>query len=487
MRLQKRTFLIFSLFFILTFIFTSAQQIELKINNNVYGNNDNSSISITPDDKILFSIDSQDKFIADLNIGLFLNGKEIFFELISETVAHVEIEDLQKGEHIFKIVFNNSNPPKQEIYRFEVNNKPVETKPAVTEEKPVVKQNTQNQEQSSDSSDGMFSPLVIILAGLCIVMLIIILVLLKGKNKIQSNSQDEIDQYYKQVGDLKSAFESCKKNTERLDNKNKRLISEINSLEKNINELEEINITLVQQKENLLAKKTQLEELQKQKDEPLAMAVHDKKNPASVIQSLIQLMEGYDLTATEQSEIMQTLVESTENIIKLSREMTEVIARQKEDSILDIEETSIKEIIDSVCSVNSAYAKKKNIKLLNHSSDSLPKIKLDTQKIKEVVDNLVNNAIKYGPERTIVEVKAYFSETKITVEVSDTGVGLSEHDLKIMFSKGMTLSTKPTGGEHSSGLGLWLSKKIVEEHGGKIWAKSKKGVGTKFYFELPIV
>lgn len=462
---------LFSLFF---FLSLSAQKIEIKINDSYITDFDPESISITQTDNILLIISSEKTPIANLNLNVFLNGNEIEFEDKTDNSAEIDLGHLSKGNHICKIVFNRSGTAEQMVYKFNV-----------TDQEPIAEEVLPPKSEEKTDSE-ILSSTGIILLMICLVQLILIIFLYRGKGKVKEETTNEAEEFNKQIVELKSAFDSCKKNTKRLNEKNEKLLNEINSLEKNIKELEEINSILVDQKEMLQAKKTQLEELQNQKDDLFAMVVHDIKNPASVIQSLIQLMESYDLTATEQQEIMQTLVESTQNIIKLSKEMSDVIARQKDPNQLNLEAASIKTIIDSVCSLNSPYAKKKNIKLINHSSDSLPEIIIDAGKIKEVIDNLVNNAVKYGPEKTVVEVKAYFSETKITVEVSDTGAGLSEHDLKIMFSKGMTLSTKPTGGEHSSGLGLWISKKIIEEHGGKIWAKSKQGVGTKFYFELPI-
>ncbi|MFA8342226.1 MAG: ATP-binding protein [Rhodothermaceae bacterium] len=469
-------YLLKKLTLVLVFFVTGilAQKVEVQINDKNLTDFNPELIELTPSDKISVTVRSEEIPITDLNMNLFMNGNEINYTSSSPHSVFIDLGKLKIGSHIFNIIYNNPNVADKVTLKLFVK---------AAQVKKVEKKETHH---SVMENQEMFSLPVIILTVVCLILLMIIVVLYRGKGKAIEKSDNNLEEFNQQLEDLESAFEACKKSTMKLNEKNQKLNSEISSLEKNINELEDINLVLIEQKEKLQTKKNQLEALQKQKDELFAMAVHDIKNPASVIQSLIQLMESYYLTATEQSEIMQTLVESTQNIIKLSREMTEVIARQKEDKILDLEEASIKEIIDSVVTLNSAYAKKKNIKLLNRSSDALPNVKVDTLKIKEVIDNLVNNAIKYGPEKTIVEVKAYFSETRVTVEVSDTGAGLSEHDLKLMFAKGVTLSTKPTGGEHSSGLGLWLAKKIVEEHGGKIWAKSKLGVGTKFFFELPL-
>ena len=75
---------------------------------------------------------------------------------------------------------------------------------------------------------------------------------------------------------------------------------------------------------------------------------------------------------------------------------------------------------------------------------------------------------------------------EISVEVKDNGYGLTENEVNYAFEKGMKLSTKPTGGESSSGLGLWIAKRIVEEHEGRVFVKSQKGLGSTFAFTLPI-
>jgi signal transduction histidine kinase len=142
-------------------------------------------------------------------------------------------------------------------------------------------------------------------------------------------------------------------------------------------------------------------------------------------------------------------------------------------------------VIDTVFTINNAYANKKEIRLINRSSATLPNFYFDPNKMKEVVDNLINNAIKYGPKNTEVILEAFFTNSKVTIEVSDNGVGISDQDLKKIFTKGATLSAKPTGDESSSGLGLWIVKKIVEAHNGKVWVKSKVGKGTTFVVELP--
>ena len=116
----------------------------------------------------------------------------------------------------------------------------------------------------------------------------------------------------------------------------------------------------------------------------------------------------------------------------------------------------------------------------------LPEVHLDVHKIEDVVDNLVNNAIKYSHNGGKIRIRAYKQDKEMVVEVSDNGLGLSEEDIKNAFQRGAKLSARPTAGELSSGLGLWLVKRIVEEHKGRVWVRSSLGRGSTFAFQLPI-
>ncbi len=278
---------------------------------------------------------------------------------------------------------------------------------------------------------------------------------------------------------LKTEYESLKK-------QNLALRDQVDDLRSLVKELEEGNLHLLEQKELLQDSKQKLEVLQGQKEEVFAMVAHDTKNSIGAIRSLVELLNSYDLNAQEQQEVMQSLVSSSDNLIRLANEITTIARQEATAPRYEFTVTTLKGTIDKVCSANKAYALQKQVKLVNKSSLHTPEVKIDPRKFEEVVDNLVNNAIKYGKNGTLVHVSTYFNESKVTLEVSDDGPGLSQEDLKKVFSKGVTLSTTPTGGETASGLGLWIVKKIVEDHNGTVWVKSKQGVGSTFGVELPI-
>ncbi|MDP4175611.1 MAG: ATP-binding protein [Bacteroidota bacterium] len=312
---------------------------------------------------------------------------------------------------------------------------------------------------------------------------------LKIENEKLKKDNDLLKSYNSLVtefDDLEYSYDKLKKEYTNLKELNDFLRQQVNDLKANINDLQTANAQLAKQKDRLLENKRQLEELQQQKDELFAMAVHDIKNPAAAIRSYVELLDSYDLNAQEQQEVMQSLVNTSSHIINLAQQMSLVVTKKRPDPVYNYEMGSIKKIADIICNRNKGYAVKKEVKLINQTSPNTPETKMDIAKVEEVFDNLINNAIKYAPKGTIVQVKSYFSDSKVTVEVVDNGVGLTDDDCNHVFEKGALLTPKPTDGETRSGLGLWIVKKIIEDHGGHVWVKSKVSVGSTFGFELPI-
>ncbi len=285
---------------------------------------------------------------------------------------------------------------------------------------------------------------------------------------------------------LKQDLEALLKENAALKAQLEHLQQQIDALQRRTQELEGVNRELEQQKERVLEHARRLEELQKEKEELLAMLVHDIKNPAALIKGLVELLRSYDLTAQEQQEIMEDIIATSVRLFQIAQEVSRVLALEASSLELNITPYAIDELIRDVARRNGVAAKEKKITVLLELPDDLPEVEMDVPKIEEVIDNLVNNAIKYSPQNTTIRIRAYTKEDRVVVEVQDEGVGLTEEDLKKAFRRGARLSAKPTGGEVSTGLGLWIVKRIVEAHKGRVWVKSKLGVGSTFAFEIPI-
>ena len=318
------------------------------------------------------------------------------------------------------------------------------------------------------------------------ILLAFLIYFLMKKNifSTQSNSSsqdDEIsdDEMGKRFAKLKSRNSELDREIKFLEEKNKRLNLKIDQMRRVIKSLEE-------QKSQLEKSEERLKDLRVQKDETLAMVAHDLKNPASTIKNFVELLESYDLSAQEQHDVLAGLIETSSRLVRLADEFTNVITEEYVPFQLNKEKKNLKKTIESIVNINKVKAGSKNIELRLYQPESDLELTIDEEKIKEVVDNFISNAIKFCPEKSKVDIIMKLSEKEVMVEVVDNGFGLTEDEVSHAFEKGSKLSTKPTGSETSSGLGLWIAKKIVEEHDGKVLVKSKKGFGSTFAFKLPL-
>jgi signal transduction histidine kinase len=149
---------------------------------------------------------------------------------------------------------------------------------------------------------------------------------------------------------------------------------------------------------------------------------------------------------------------------------------------------NIKEIIEDSIRLLSASAKSKNIQL-ESTSQTEPIGWFDRNMMSVVVRNLTSNAIKFTNDGGKIKISVFDDrddpQNKLLVEVKDTGVGIKDELISEIFSNGALLTTRGTGFEQGSGLGLKLCREFVERNGGKIWAESEPAVGSRFIFTLP--
>jgi two-component system sensor histidine kinase GlrK len=143
-------------------------------------------------------------------------------------------------------------------------------------------------------------------------------------------------------------------------------------------------------------------------------------------------------------------------------------------------------MINKVAREIEPLAETKNVKIEQNIIKKIPVVKVDLERILQVLRNLIGNAVKFTPAGGYVRVSAELVERGIRVSVKDTGAGISKENLTLIFDKFhqafLTSSSKIKG----SGLGLSYVKHIIKAHGGEVWAESKLGQGSTFTFTLPV-
>ena len=153
--------------------------------------------------------------------------------------------------------------------------------------------------------------------------------------------------------------------------------------------------------------------------------------------------------------------------------------------------TDLVSLIERNVALNRILAERKEIQIdFDRDANSCQlahNVMLDPQKIEQVLNNLISNAVKYSDPKSSVIVILSCTDSELLVRVQDQGHGISPDEMKKLFHPFQTTRTVSTDGEKSTGLGLTIVRRLVEGHGGKVWAESEYGKGATFCFTLPVL
>jgi signal transduction histidine kinase len=224
-----------------------------------------------------------------------------------------------------------------------------------------------------------------------------------------------------------------------------------------------------------------------QQNQLLQIAAHDLKNPLTTIPVRADLIK---LKKHDPDMVDKMCDQIKQAGLKMTRTIDELLTTSSMESgkiKLYTFKLDFGEIVAQIVESNQALADHKKQKIeLKIEEDS--QLYADEQRLTEIIDNLISNAIKYSPFGAEIEVKVYNLDKKAVLAVKDNGPGLTDEDKAELFQRFARLSAKPTGGENSSGLGLSIVKQLVEAHHGRVWAESKgKNEGSTFFVELPAI
>ncbi|MGI8908872.1 MAG: hybrid sensor histidine kinase/response regulator [Candidatus Sumerlaeaceae bacterium] len=233
----------------------------------------------------------------------------------------------------------------------------------------------------------------------------------------------------------------------------------------------------------------QVQRLTREKDEFMAIASHDLKNPLAVVRGFVKMIhattpEGTPLS-TDARDMLQRVFRQTTSMERIISDFLDFNAIQDGHLVLQREPIDLCAIAHSVLQNMEVYAKEKGI-AIHESECSALTVLGDEARLEQVLQNYIGNAIKFGVAGSDVRISVSHRDTRVRVEVRDSGPGIPEHEADRLFVKYSRLSTRPTAGEKSSGLGLVICKQIVELHGGQVGARNNTpDKGATFWFELP--
>lgn len=243
-----------------------------------------------------------------------------------------------------------------------------------------------------------------------------------------------------------------------------------------------------QREEDLMKERDRSHRLSDIKEEFVSVAAHQVRTPLGSLRWLFRsLLEGdAGKLNDKQARLLEEGRDRTENLLRVLNDLLDVSKLEKGALVQDIAPVSLENIIIQALEEHRAEADKKGVKVKYSQDEKLPVMRLDEQKIKMVIENLVDNGVKYNEEGGTVEIRTARKDDAALVSVRDDGIGISEEDQEKIFKR--FFRSKPAKKKVStgSGLGLYIARQIIEAHGGRIWFRSKEGGGTTFFIELPI-
>lgn len=233
----------------------------------------------------------------------------------------------------------------------------------------------------------------------------------------------------------------------------------------------------------------QVQKLNAEKNEILGIVSHDLKNPISVILGMTELMKpdaAFTLPLSDYQQFAQHLHRTALHMLQLVKALLDDYWLESGVIELSLVAVNLNVLVNFLVENYRQLSAEKKITLYVEASSEYTVLG-DERRLNQVLDNLLSNALKYSPLGAQVFVRMREYDSAVRIEIQDQGPGLTEDDKTKLFGKFARLSAQPTGGEHSTGLGLSIVKKMVEAMKGKVWCESEFGQGATFIVELPMV
>src|SRR3989344_431768 len=233
---------------------------------------------------------------------------------------------------------------------------------------------------------------------------------------------------------------------------------------------------------------TREKSIERMKSDFVSLTAHQLRTPLSGIKWALKLLLKGDFgeTTKEQKKFAEEMSRSTEKMISLIGNLLDITKIEEGRYIFEKVSSDMEKVILSAVSLYKKEIENKKFKFKFKKPKNGARVKMDAEKIKLAVDNLLDNAIKYTKPGGRLELELSCGIKEVEFKIKDSGMGIPKNQQERVFNKffrGDNIMKIQTEG---TGLGLFITKNIIEAHGGKIWFKSEEGRGTTFYFTLPI-
>ena len=229
--------------------------------------------------------------------------------------------------------------------------------------------------------------------------------------------------------------------------------------------------------------------IEKLKSEFISIAAHQLRTPLSTLKWTFRMLLDGELgkLSSEQKKFLENSYKANEQMIALVDDLLNVSKIEEGKFLAKFSSQSIEDLVEEIIQERKVALDEKNITFkFIKPKNPLPKIKVDAEKLKLAISNILDNAIKYTPSNGKISVYISKEDNYVRVEIEDNGMGIPKEEKSRIFEKFFRGKKAILKDPYGTGLGLFITKNIIEAHRGKIYFKSKEGKGSSFWFELPI-
>ncbi|MCX8028280.1 MAG: HAMP domain-containing histidine kinase [Thermodesulfovibrionales bacterium] len=246
-----------------------------------------------------------------------------------------------------------------------------------------------------------------------------------------------------------------------------------------------LNNELNNKTRELMKANKELEKLNNIKNQLLGMAAHDLRTPVGAIRSYSEFLleETAQKLDVEHVHFLITIKSLSDFMLRLLNDLLDVSIIESGRITIEPRKTDMVSLIKESIEILEIFANRKSIQIAFSPPTDITDAYVDPIRIRQVIDNLLNNAIKFSPQKsTVVITLTEYDEDRLKISIADEGKGIALEDMDKLFKPFSQASSETTGGERKTGLGLSIAKKIIDAHGGKIFAKNRENGGSEFYF-----
>jgi len=254
-------------------------------------------------------------------------------------------------------------------------------------------------------------------------------------------------------------------------------------VEQQMDQLQMLSDDLQRSNRSLAAARDVAEDASRAREEMLAVVAHDLRNPLNVVMMTTQLFADTEPTRDKRDQLLGVILRAAQRMNRLIEDLLEVV-RQENGVKLNVEEVSAASLLAQAAEMFQATAAEKGISLRVEECPPSLAVNADSERIMQVLSNIVGNALKFVARGGSVVLKCEPRGAEVIFSIADSGPGIAGEDLDRLFEK---FWQRRDTDKRGVGLGLSIARGIVEAHGGRIWVESRIGDGSTFYFSLPAV